>query len=48
MKFIYIAIAGAILALISLPLGLMLIIVGLSLHFFQKYNSRRLDEAGER
>lgn len=48
MKFIHIAVAGVVLSFISLPLGLMLILIGVSLHFFQKYHTRRLDEAGER
>ncbi len=48
MNFLYLVAAGVILALLSPPVGLMLIIVGLSLHFFQKYHTRRLDEEGRR
>lgn len=55
MKPLHLVIAGAILLLIPfllgllgmvwLPLGLILLIVGLALYLFQKYYARRLDEA---
>lgn len=58
MKPLHLAIAGAILLVIPfflgllgmiwLPLGLMLLFVGLALYLFQKYYSHRLDEATQR
>ena len=58
MKPLHIAAAGAfvlvvplvvgLLEMLWLPLGVMLLVVGLALHLVQTYHSRRLDEAGRR
>jgi membrane protein implicated in regulation of membrane protease activity len=58
MKPLHIAVVGAIilvvpfilglLEMIWLPLGIMLLIIGVVLHLVQKYYSRRLDKATQR
>lgn len=58
MKPLHIAAAGAVvlivpfilglLEMIWLPLGVMLLIIGIALHLAQKYYSHRLDKATQR